>query len=52
MSDLEVARIVNLPGTAYYLPNFISEEEEDNIIKQVMNFYSIQHYFLKEMEGV
>ncbi|KYK60109.1 Alkbh6 protein [Drechmeria coniospora] len=30
--SLEQARIQGLPSTAYYIPNFISEEEEDSIL--------------------
>jgi alkylated DNA repair protein alkB family protein 6 len=34
-SSLEAARIASLPSTAYYLPNFISEEEERLILDKV-----------------
>lgn len=34
-SSLEAARITSLPSTAYYLPNFISEEEERLILDRV-----------------
>ncbi|KAM5351357.1 hypothetical protein ACJ41O_004080 [Fusarium nematophilum] len=33
--SLEHARITNLPQTAYYIPNFISEEEEQMILDKV-----------------
>ncbi|ODA80050.1 hypothetical protein RJ55_03008 [Drechmeria coniospora] len=33
--SLEQARIQGLPSTAYYIPNFISEEEEDSILAKV-----------------
>ncbi|KAL6895972.1 hypothetical protein HDV57DRAFT_521160 [Trichoderma longibrachiatum] len=34
-SSLEAARIASLPSTAYYLPNFISEEEERLILDKI-----------------
>ncbi|KAH0499008.1 hypothetical protein TgHK011_006229 [Trichoderma gracile] len=34
-SSLEAARIAALPSTAYYLPNFISEEEERLILDKI-----------------
>lgn len=34
-STLEPARILSLPATAYYIPNFISEEEERLILDKV-----------------
>ncbi|KAL6810957.1 hypothetical protein GGI42DRAFT_365332 [Trichoderma sp. SZMC 28013] len=34
-SSLEAARITSLPSTAYYLPNFISEEEERLILDRI-----------------
>ncbi|KAL7909605.1 hypothetical protein GGI35DRAFT_479862 [Trichoderma velutinum] len=34
-SSLEAARITSLPSTAYYLPNFISEEEERLILDKI-----------------
>lgn len=34
-SDLEQARIKGLPSTAYYIPNFISSEEEQLILDKV-----------------
>lgn len=32
---LDTARITRLPSTAYYIPNFISEEEEKIILDKV-----------------
>ncbi|CAN8096271.1 unnamed protein product [Discula destructiva] len=34
---LDRARIARLPATAYYIPNFISEEEEKSILDKVAN---------------
>jgi alkylated DNA repair protein alkB family protein 6 len=34
-SSLEHARITSLPQTAYYIPNFITEEEEQMILDKV-----------------
>jgi alkylated DNA repair protein alkB family protein 6 len=34
-SSLDAAKITSLPATAYYLPNFISEEEERMILDKV-----------------
>jgi alkylated DNA repair protein alkB family protein 6 len=33
--SLEHARINTLPQTAYYIPNFITEQEEQNILDKV-----------------
>lgn len=33
--SLEQARIRTLPPSAYYIPNFISEEEEAHILEKV-----------------
>lgn len=33
--SLERARINTLPQTAYYIPNFITEQEEQNILDKV-----------------
>lgn len=33
--SLDAAKITSLPATAYYLPNFISEEEERMILDKV-----------------
>lgn len=33
--SLDTAKITSLPATAYYLPNFISEEEERMILDKV-----------------
>jgi alkylated DNA repair protein alkB homolog 6 len=35
MITLESARITNLPKNAYYIPNFITVEEEERILKKV-----------------
>jgi alkylated DNA repair protein alkB family protein 6 len=32
---LEQSRITSLPSSAYYIPNFISEEEEAHILGKV-----------------
>lgn len=37
-SSLEHARITSLPQTAYYIPNFITEEEEQMILDKVRAF--------------
>lgn len=34
-STLELAKISRLPATAYYIPNFISEEEEKVLLDKV-----------------
>lgn len=34
-SSLEAAKITCLPATAYYIPNFISEDEERAILAKV-----------------
>jgi alkylated DNA repair protein alkB family protein 6 len=34
-SSLEAAKITSLPPTSYYLPNFISEDEERMILDKV-----------------
>lgn len=34
-ASLEEFRISKLPSTAYYIPNFISEEEEQQILDKV-----------------
>lgn len=39
-SSLEHVRITSLPQTAYYIPNFITEEEEQIILDKVC-LYSI-----------
>jgi alkylated DNA repair protein alkB family protein 6 len=39
---LEHARITTLPQTAYYIPNFITEEEEQMILGKVCA-YKTQH---------
>lgn len=36
--DLEIFRVKNVPPTIYYIPNFITPEEESHIIK---NVYSV-----------
>jgi hypothetical protein len=41
-SSLEHARITTLPQTAYYIPNFITEEEEQMILGKVCA-YKTQH---------
>jgi alkylated DNA repair protein alkB family protein 6 len=41
-SSLEHARITTLPQTAYYIPNFITEEEEQMILDKV-GAYKTQH---------
>lgn len=33
--SLEECRITTLPPAAYYIANFISEEEEENILRKV-----------------
>lgn len=35
VSNLDQARISSLPETAYYIPNFITVEEEERILKKV-----------------
>ncbi|KAF7712773.1 Uncharacterized protein PECH_002769 [Penicillium ucsense] len=32
---LQAARIVSLPNDAYYIPNFITEEEEDQLLRKI-----------------
>lgn len=34
-TSLEHARVTSLPSTSYYIPNFISEEEERIILDKV-----------------
>lgn len=34
-SSLEAAKIASLPAASYYVPNFISEEEEHMILDKV-----------------
>lgn len=36
MSVLDTARIISLPGNAYYIPNFITVEEEERILHKVI----------------
>lgn len=36
-ASLEDARISRLPPTAYYIPNFITSEEEAAILRKVTN---------------
>lgn len=36
MSVLDTARITSLPENAYYIPNFITVEEEERILKRVI----------------
>lgn len=38
MSALDTARITILPENAYYIPNFISVEEEERILKKVIPY--------------
>lgn len=33
---LEAARIKSLPDTAYYIPEFITEEEEERLLQKVI----------------
>jgi alkylated DNA repair protein alkB family protein 6 len=33
--DLEAARVTALPDDAFYIPNFISEEEEQILLQKV-----------------
>lgn len=40
-SSLEQARIHALPACAYYIPNFISEEEETVILEKVRRRYKV-----------
>lgn len=45
-SSLEHARITSLPQAAYYIPNFITEEEEKMILDKVCLYsivYLIRH---------
>lgn len=35
MTSLEAARITSLPEDAYYIPNFISEAEEERLLQKV-----------------
>ncbi|QGA13276.1 hypothetical protein EYB26_000924 [Talaromyces marneffei] len=35
MSALDTARIIRLPENAYYIPNFITVEEEERILKKI-----------------
>ena len=35
MIDISEFRLTNVPSTAYYIPNFIDEHEEQAIIKEV-----------------
>ncbi|OAX79725.1 hypothetical protein ACJ72_05908 [Emergomyces africanus] len=39
-SQLEEARIITIPESAYYIPMFISQEEEERLLQKVC--YSIQ----------
>ena len=34
--SLEIARITSLPATAYYIPNFTTEEEEATLQQKVV----------------
>jgi len=36
--DLENARIASLPGTGFYIADFITEDEEESLIQKVSNF--------------
>lgn len=38
ISDLEAARIARLPDTAYYIPNFLTLEEEVKLLQKVCLF--------------
>lgn len=38
MAALESARITNLPDSAYYIPDFITREEEEKILKKVIAY--------------
>lgn len=40
-SSLEVSRINALPSAAYYIPNFISDEEEQAILNKVARHASL-----------
>lgn len=39
-SALDQARVTRLPSTAYYIPDFISEEEEQLLLDKVRPFSS------------
>lgn len=34
-SDIETARITALPGDAFYIPDFITEDEENWLLQKV-----------------
>jgi hypothetical protein len=37
-SDLEAARIARLPDTAYYIPDFLTLEEEVKLLQKARSF--------------
>jgi len=39
--DLKTARIASLPGTGFYIADFITEDEEDVLLTKVSIFFSL-----------
>lgn len=42
MDDLLGARITSLPDDAFYIADFISEEEEESLLQKVSSFHLIR----------
>jgi hypothetical protein len=41
--DIEAARIVSLPAKAYYIGDFISEDEEASLVTSQLVYTSMHH---------
>jgi alkylated DNA repair protein alkB family protein 6 len=48
--DLDAARITSLPDDAFYIPNFISEEEEQILLQKVTLSNLVPQYPLTQVE--
>lgn len=47
-SDLEAVRIARLPDSAYYIPDFLTSEEEVKLLQKVFLYLSTCFLMLKK----
>jgi hypothetical protein len=51
MSALDTARITSLPENAYYIPNFITADEEEQILKKVSTRFNTAAHLISDLNS-